>query len=386
MVTLAAWLHDLDPFVVRFVGDFGIRWYAISYLLGFTLAYVMLRAMAGRGLILLSRPFLLDAMLLIGVGVIVGARLGYVLLYQPSLLWTFDGSFPFWGLLKINKGGMASHGGMIGVLIAAWRVSRGFRGDDGKTYGACPPLHVVDALVLVAPVGLLLGRLANFVNGELLGRVVAGAGQPAPWWAVRFPQEHLTGHDVALSDEARAALDQLALEHTLPSDPPSEFFGAGYSRVIEKLQSGSAEIAERLEPLVSARHPSQLYQALAEGVVTLGVVWLVFRRPRAPGVVSAWFLIVYGLGRIATEFWRLPDDHFGGTGFFDLTSARPLGLSRGQWLSVLMFVAGVGLLVVLARRGGERLGGWASARSVAPPSSQMADGDGRPDPHDHEAH
>jgi len=365
--TLAAWLHDLDPFVFRISGDFGVRWYAISYLLGFALAYFMLRAMARRGLILLHRVFLLDALLLIGLGVFVGGRLGYVLLYQPSLLWTFDGSFPFWGLLMINRGGMASHGGMIGVAIAAWRVSKGFRDDRGEVHGACPVLHVFDTLALVAPVGLFLGRLANFVNGELLGRVVARAGEAGPWWAVRFPQEHLTAHAPELTDEQQLALERLTLEHTLPNDPPDERFTLGYGRLLEKVQAGSAEVAGRLEPLVSARHPSQFYQAFAEGLVTLAVVWWVFRRPRAPGVVSAWFLITYGIGRVVTEFWRLPDDHFGGGGFFDLTSARPMGLSRGQWLSVLMVVIGVGLLVWVTRRakrvGTEKIGGWMVERT-----------------------
>lgn len=202
------------------------------------------------------------------------------------------------------------------------------------------------------------------MNGELLGRVVAKPGETGPWWAVRFPQEHLSGHAPDLSEAQQLELGRLVMESRLPDDSEKYWFEDAYPRVLDKLQSGGAEVsrevAERLEPLVSARHPSQLYQALAEGLVTLIVVWLVARKPRVPGVIGAWFLITYGIGRIVTEFWRLPDDHFTGKGAFDL--AQPLGLSRGQWLSVGMVVFGAGLLVWLLKRGGPRMMGWGEGR------------------------
>lgn len=376
-LTLAAWLHDLSPFLLRFTDTFGIRWYALSYIIGAVIGGLMMHRMAKRGLIRIPPDRVLDAILLLAFGMILGGRLGYVLLYQPSLLWTFEPNVPFWGLLMINRGGMASHGGIIGVAIAGWRISRGFKDEQGVVHGACPPLHVMDAIALAGPVGLGLGRLANFINGELLGKVVAGPGEDAPWWAVRFPQEHLTAHVTTLTDDQQIELSRIVLEHRLPNDPEKEWFEIGYARVLDTLQTGSArasaEIAERLEPLVSARHPSQLYQAFAEGLVTLVIAWFVFRKPRLPGVVGAWFLITYGVGRVVTEFYRLPDDHFAGTGFFDMTSARPMGLSRGQWLSVVMVLAGAGLLVFVCRRGGEKLGGWASVASADPGDSQRDD-------------
>lgn len=365
--TLASWLHDLGPMALPISGGLGVRWYALSYIAGFVLAGFVLGRLAKRGLWRVPHDRVLDAVVVLAVSVIVGGRLGYVLMYQPSLLWSFEPGFPFWGLLMLNKGGMASHGGMIGVVFGAWRISRGFKSEDGSVRGACPVLHVLDGLVLVAPIGLLLGRLANFVNGELLGRVVAGPGERAPWWAVRFPQEHLTEHAPVLDAAQTEQLARLVTEHTLPNDPEQSWFFLGYQRVLETLQSGGAEasaaVAERLGPLVSSRHPSQLYQAFAEGLVTLVVVWLVARRPRVPGVIGAWFLIVYGVGRIATEFWRLADDHFAGTGL--LNAARPLGLSRGQWLSAVMVAAGVALLVWVTRRGGEKMLGWGVRSGVA---------------------
>ena len=366
MITLAdAWLHDWSPMAVPIAGSFGLRWYALSYLLGITLGGLVLFRLSTKRLWAVPPDRVLDAVVLLGVAVIVGGRLGYVLLYQPSLLWFFEPNFPFWGLLMLNRGGMASHGGMIGVAFAAWRISRGFRDEDGTIRGACPTLHVLDGIVLVAPIGFLLGRLANFINGELLGKIVAKPGETAPDWAVRFPQEHLSGHAAKLTDAQQIELGKLVLEHRLPADSREHWFEEAYPRVLEKLQSGSAEasreIAERLEPLVSARHPSQLYQAFAEGLVVLAVVWFVARKPRIPGVVGSWFLIVYGLGRIVTEYWRLPDDHFTGKGAFNL--AQPLGLSRGQWLSVGMVVIVVGLLIILAQRGGAKMLGWGVRRT-----------------------
>lgn len=367
MITLAdAWLHDLSPMALRISGGFGLRWYALSYLLGFILGGAVLHRLSKRGLWAVPADRVLDAVVLLGVAVIVGGRLGYVLLYQPSLLWTFEPGFPFWGVVMLNKGGMASHGGMIGVAFAAWRISKGFRDEEGSLRGACPALHVLDGLVLVAPIGLFLGRIANFINGELLGKVVAKAGEASPDWAVRFPQEHLSGHASPLTDARQVDLGRLVMEHRLPADSERYWFEDAYPRVLEKLQSGSAgasrEIAERLEPLVSARHPSQLYQAFAEGLVVLVVVWFVARKPRVPGIVGAWFLISYGLGRIATEFWRLPDDHFTGKGLVNL--AQPLGLSRGQWLSAGMVAFGVGLLVVLSKRGGAAMLGWGARNQL----------------------
>jgi phosphatidylglycerol:prolipoprotein diacylglycerol transferase len=205
---------------------------------------------------------------------------------------------------------------------------------------------VLDVMCLLAPFGLLLGRIANFVNGELLGRIVAAPGEPAPWWAVKFPQERLEGDAPALTAEQAQRLADLARPFMRPGDT----FEAGYRRLLERVQDGAPGLAEQLSPLISARHPSQLYQAVAEGVVVGAVVWVIARRPRRPGVVGCWFLITYGVLRVATEVWRLPDAH--------LVHGRVLGLSRGQWLSAMMVVFGAVALSVLLRRGGAKVGGW----------------------------
>src|SRR5690606_35147279 len=113
------------------------------------------------------------------------------------------------------------HGGMIGVIVAAWWISRGFRSaDHAGRVGRCPPTHVMDLCALIGCFGIALGRLANFINGELLGRIVAPAGAPAPWWAVRFPQEILERplSEMAWTDAQTAALQRLSLSYSLPGD------------------------------------------------------------------------------------------------------------------------------------------------------------------------
>ena len=340
-LTLAAWLHDLSPYIVQFGGGFGLRWYGTAYAAGFVAAWLLLRRLSRRGLTPLSEQRITDAMFALCVGVVAGGRLGYVLFYEPNLLWTFSNSPPWWGLLQINKGGMASHGGMMGVLIACWSISRGPKAADGTRPARVPMLHVMDLTAFAAPPGLFFGRLANFINGELLGRVVARPGEDSPWWAVKFPQEMFSAHAPTLTPEQSTRLARLLDAHRLGQEADA----AAYDRVLHTLQSSSGtratEIARELAPLVSARHPSQLYQAAAEGLVLFACMLPLWFRVRRPGVITAVFLIVYGALRIVTEFYRLPDAH--------LAVQRLMGLSRGQWLSVTMILAGVALLTFAPR-------------------------------------
>ncbi len=347
-----AWLHDLGPIAFH-LGPLAIRWYGLSYAAGFVIAWLVLRWLARRGAGLIPEARVGDAILCAVVGVVVGGRLGYVLFYQPDLLWSVSGDFPWWGVLRVHEGGMASHGGMAGVIVAAWVISRGWSDGRGGRMGRAPLLHVLDLMCLVAPFGLFLGRIANFINGELLGRIVARPGAAAPWWAVRYPQELIEGYACERTPDQERLLGQLAE----PFRPMGGDRIDAFRALITRVQAGDRELARRLEPLISARHPSQLYQAVAEGVVVGLVVWILARRPRRPGVVGCAFLISYGVLRVATEFWRLPDAH--------LAHQRPLGLSRGQWLSVLMVAVGLGVLGWIGRSGAGRIGGWGRRRIPA---------------------
>ncbi len=225
--TLGQWVHDLSPFALRFSGDFGIRWYGLSYGLGFLVGWIVLRWLAARGRIGLSVERVGDLMIAVMLGVIVGGRLGYVFFYQPALLLDFSAQFPFWGVLQLTRGGMASHGGMIGVVVAAWMIARGAQDEMGRRVGRVPMWHVGDCLAAVAPAGLFFGRLANFINGELLGRVIAAPGEPGPAWGVKFPQELIDGHAPRLSAEQTAQLATILERFRLPSEASmtyDEFF------------------------------------------------------------------------------------------------------------------------------------------------------------------
>jgi len=263
---LAAWLHTLSPFVLRISDTFGVRWYGLAYLAGFLAAYLCLRAMARRGLALIPEERLPDAMMWLIGGALVGGRLGYVLVYDRSQMTTFTGSFPFWGVLAIHHGGMASHGGMVGVIVAAWRISRGWKTEMGTVVGRCPVPHVMDLAALVCPFGLFFGRIANFVNGELLGRIVTPPGVEGPWWTVQFPQELTSGHAPALNPAQHAELMSLASQYMQPGTAPSKNY------LLEQVIEHASANAAMLKPLLSSREPSQLLQAAAEGVVVGAVV------------------------------------------------------------------------------------------------------------------
>ncbi|MCC6322844.1 MAG: prolipoprotein diacylglyceryl transferase [Phycisphaerales bacterium] len=352
MTTLAAWFHHLDPFAVRLGPDMGVRWYGLSYIAGFAAAFVVMRFLAKRKLIQVPVDRVGDAMMLLILGTLIGGRVFYVLVYDRSLL-RFHDAFPFWGVLAINRGGMASHGGMIGVILASWRISRGWTdrrpASDGKSFttvivGRTSWLHVLDITALVCTFGLFFGRIANFINAELLGKIHSPAGIEGPWWTVQFPKE-LLHSDATLTPAQTDALRDLVAQAP-GSTPRSQL-----AYIVEHADRYSAQ----LKPLLNSRYPSQLFQATAEGIVVGLCLLLIWSRPRKPGVIGSWFLIIYGMGRIATEFWRLPDAQFITDQF---KSGRPYGLSMGQWLSALMVAVGFVALALVSRRSVLRLGGW----------------------------
>jgi phosphatidylglycerol:prolipoprotein diacylglycerol transferase len=363
-----AWLHTLSPFVLRFTDDFGIRWYGLAYLAGFGVAYLLLRWLAKRELIAIPYERVGDALVWFIGGALVGGRLGYALVYDPALFVRFTDHFPWWGLFAINQGGMASHGGMVGVIIAGLIVCRwGLRGPPPERARLSPGsafMHVCDVVAFICPAGLFFGRLANFVNGELLGAIVAKPGEKAPWWAVQYPQElelwsadpHpvITSPGNQLVQTPEQWRQVLELADRLAPANTEKGLAEGIHRLAHEAWA-HPELHDKLRLLVSSRHPSQLYQAAAEGLVLAAVLWIVWARPRKPGVVGCWFLISYGVLRILTELIRLPDSQF--------AEGRPLGLSRGQWLSVAMVAAGAVVLVYAARRVAPRLGGWRRAKA-----------------------
>lgn len=314
----AAWIHDLDPFAIGF-----IRWYGLAYLAGFVCGYFLVRRVLRAPNSPLAPEKASDLVFALVLGVMIGGRLGYIAFYEPSLLWTFSDELPYWNALAINRGGMASHGGMIGVAVAALVFARRQK---------VPFLFVADLSAFGAPLGLLFGRIANFVNGELFGR----PAPPSLPWAVKFPQEmHLWD-----APRLREVHERLAL---VQRDVPT------IDDVIGAIQSGDTVTANAIGPLLTARHPSQLYEALLEGLLLFIVVLIVWRKPRKPGTVAATFAIVYAIVRIFGEQFRLPDA--------PVLEAAGLVITRGQLLSFGLLAVGVALAFFVHRRAAAPLGG-----------------------------
>ncbi|KZE25344.1 prolipoprotein diacylglyceryl transferase [Crenobacter luteus] len=274
---------QFDPIAVQ-LGPLAIHWYGLMYLVGF-MAFLWLgnrRARAGHPFM---TPKLVDDFLLYGVvGVVLGGRLGYVLFYKPAE-YLAD---PL-AILRVWEGGMAFHGGFIGVLVAMWlfarKLGRGF-------------FEVADFIAPLVPIGLAAGRIGNFVNGELWGRVTS----PDAPWAMLFPNAQRD--DIAYASLHPEWMSTLAQYGGLP------------------------------------RHPSQLYQFALEGVLLFALLWWYSARPRKSGQVAALFLTGYGLFRFVAEFAREPDDFLG---------LLALNLSMGQWLSLPMIVLGLVLWAVASR-------------------------------------
>lgn len=271
---LAYWVHNLSPFVIQFTDTFGIRYYGLSYLLGFVGGALLLHAYARAGRSKLPAAQISDLIIAIVVGVMVGGRLGSFILYDS---WRTLGEDPL-AFFKVWKGGMASHGGFVGVALAMAWFARSRR---------LPFLHLSDLIVSVAPLGLMLGRIANFINGELWGKI-----SDVPW-AVIFPGSAPEGTPISLI-------------------PP--------------------------------RHPSQLYEAALEGVLLLVLMqWRFWRTDvvrRQPGRLAGEFLIAYAVVRMIGEIFREPDAGI------DLI----LGLSRGTFYSFFLIAVGLVLVVRASSR------------------------------------
>lgn len=347
--TLAIYLHAIDPYAIKLWEDGPIRWYGLSYLIGFVIGWLLIRRVLQVGRSTFKPQQAVDIVVTLAIGVVVGGRLGYCIFYEPSLLITFTSDLPYWGLFALNQGGMASHGGMIGMGIAAIWCAKKF---PNRPHSLA---HVMDLGAFGAPLGLGIGRIANFINGELYGRV-ASANLP---WAVKFPQE-MQRWNLYKED---GSMDQTIMHNiqTLRSIVPggsdvntkTDTYVMNANAIIHKtiamIQDGNLVAQTAVAPMLEIRHPSQIYQAIGEGVVLFGVLFLLWAKPQKPLVIGGMFCTVYAVQRIVVEHFRLPDDQIG---------YEALGMTRGQWLSVALLAAGVVTTVVAATRNTPKMGGW----------------------------
>ena len=254
--------HSLNPIAFT-LGPLQVHWYALAYLAGFVLAGVVVYRVARRWGLDLTADDVVNVIVGIAWGVIIGARLFYVVFYGDGYYFAHPLE-----VFALNQGGMSFHGGFVGAIVGGALVCRVI-GVSAATF--------CDLGVIAAPLGLFFGRCANFVNGELWGKPTS-----LPWGVV-----FETGGNVA-------------------------------------------------------RHPSQLYEALLEGLVIFVVLLCLSRRrpPRPQGTFMGTFLVLYGVFRFLIEFVRVPDAQLG----------YLLGpITMGQLLSLPLVVAGV-VVLVLAHR------------------------------------
>ncbi|WP_068109677.1 prolipoprotein diacylglyceryl transferase [Tropicimonas marinistellae] len=281
--------------------EFALRWYALAYIAGLILGWRLVVSLVRRpGLWPDNAPPMKpaqveDLLTWVILGVVLGGRLGFVLFYKPLYYLAHPME-----ILAVWQGGMAFHGGLLGVVIAVWI----FTGRHG-----IPRLGAADALAMATPPGLFFGRIANFINGELWGRP-----SDVPW-AMKFP--------------------------TLCSDPVLQ----GCPVAGEWVYYGH-EVA---------RHPSQLYEAALEGLVLgLVLVWLAIRGRalKRPGLITGVFFAGYGIARFIVEYFRQADPQF-------ITADNPIGfvigqgavgVTMGQLLSLPMVVLGAVLIALALRR------------------------------------
>ena len=262
-------LHQIDPIAVG-LGPLPIHWYGIMYLLGFGLAWWLgrRRIRAGR-LPGVNEQGYGDLLFYGMLGVVLGGRLGYVFFYSFADLL----QDPLM-LLRIWEGGMSFHGGLLGVMAACWWWAR--------KHG----LHFFDVMDFVAPLvppGLGFGRLGNYIGGELWGKFTQAG------WGVVFPRSDL-----------------------------GPYTGAPMEQLRELHAAGALD--------AYARHPSQLYQVVLEGLIMFAVLWWFSSKPRPRYAVSGMFALLYGSFRFVVEFVRVPDAQLGYLAFGWLTMGQVLSL------------------------------------------------------------
>ena len=306
MSTLAYYLHNLDPFIFRISENVGPRWYGMAYVMAFMSGYALMGWLSKRGYADIPKNQVSDFITWAAVfGVMLGGRLGYVFFYKPEMLRD-----PL-SIVKIWEGGMSAHGGIIGLVLFTLYYSRKHK---------LSWTNLGDNLCVVAPIGLFFGRCANFINGELYGRPATVA------WAVQFPKE--------LLERDNPVQTHRAVEMAQAIDPTLDTPGA----VVAALET-NPQLDAVMRAVLTPRHPSQIYEALLEGVLLFLILWFVRTRMWQPnGVITGLFLGGYAIFRSIAEQFREPD-------------ASMIGVfTRGQFYSIFLVILGFAFIVAARMR------------------------------------
>ena len=301
---LATYVHDLNPIALPIYGGLALRWYGLAYLMGFVAGFLLLRNLARRSLWVMAPDKVGDFIAACALfGVFLGGRLGYILFYHlPKVGWGSLIHDPM-VIFRVWEGGMASHGGILGLAVFTWFYAKKHQ----VSWAA-----LADGLCVVGPLGLFFGRMANFINGELYGRIATGVP-----WAVKFP--------LSLAEESAQTQD-LAWQACVRVDP--QLANANSLETLIAAARQNPKLSETLGEFLSARHPSQIYEALLEGALLFTILWVVrLRFPKAPaGLITGMFFALYAVFRILGEQFREPDAAM--VGF----------LTKGQFLSFFMLL------------------------------------------------
>ncbi|NTU96940.1 MAG: prolipoprotein diacylglyceryl transferase [Chlorobiaceae bacterium] len=259
---------QMNP-VIFFIGNFPVRWYGMMYIIAFTVVYLLSRYRLRTEKLSFDNVYVSDALTWAMAGVVLGGRIGYIVFYgmQDFLLDPVGTLLPWissaGGCRLAGITGMSYHGGILGTVIALWAYARSRKKGFFETF---------DLFIPAVPLGYTFGRLGNFINGELYGRVTASFA------GMYFP----------------------------------------------------------MAPTHELRHPSQLYEALFEGVVLFLLLWLLRKKSPFAGFLSAIYLFLYGFFRFFIEYFREPDPQLG----FVL-----LDFSMGQVLCFIMMIAGIAVFL-----------------------------------------
>ncbi|MEX2583555.1 MAG: prolipoprotein diacylglyceryl transferase [Gemmatimonadota bacterium] len=299
--------HFIDPVAIPLPGPVDIRWYGLGYVFAFTVGYYVLRYLSRDGFLKLDYEAIGDLVFALILGTILGARIGYILFYDFASFADNPAR-----ILRIWEGGLSFHGGLAGVVLAAAWFVRKHRINF---------ISLLDSLSLGVPSGIFAVRVANFINGELFGRVTT---DEVPW-AIRFPTEP-------------TAMQLLGID---------QVYGIR-ERELAVLAAEESGAWAAIRDQVPLRHPSQIYEALTEGLLLGIILWTIYlvakrRGWRLPtGLLAGVFLTGYGVFRSIVELFRQPDAQF-------RDPNDPLGtvlgpLTMGQTLSLLVVASGVYLL------------------------------------------
>lgn len=312
MIPIAAVLleigyHFIDPVAIPLLGPVDVRWYGLGYVFAFAVGYYVLRYLSREGDLRLDYDGISDLIFGLILGTILGARIGYILFYDFDTFIANPAR-----IIRLWEGGLSFHGGLAGVVLASVWFVRKHRIDL---------VHVLDALALGVPFGIFAVRIANYINGELYGRITT---EEVPW-AVRFPTDP-------------TATRLLGIDQVYGIRPREEAILAAH-------ESGAWDAIRDQVPL---RHPSQIYEALSEGLLLGLILWGIYlfakrKGIRLPtGLLAGVFLTGYGVFRSIVELFRQPDAQF-------RDPNDPLGtvlgpLTMGQTLSMLVIGSGLYLL------------------------------------------